>query len=393
MIRLYIERERERGSMPALSGCQNITELGALARRRLPLPVSAILFGGAEDEVTLHRNTRALDDIAIIPKALVDVAHVQTETTLFGIQTKSPFFCSPTGLSRLFHPEGELAVARAAARKGLFYGLSANSTHSLEAVNTASDGPKLFQLLPLRDRGLMRALIERCRASGYHALGLTIDAPTRGNCEGDVRGGLGRGLTPANLVRFAMHPRWSIGQVQHGRLTIPIAVDATNVRDFADNSRFVGAQLDPGFSWKDVEDIVTLWKGPFALKGVLAPDDAKRALDVGATSIIVSNHGGRQLDGAAAAITCLPGVVAAVAGRAEIILDGGIRRGSHILKALALGAHGVSIGRAYLYGLAAGGEQGVLHALSILQQEFERAMRLSGCATLADISRDLVRIP
>jgi L-lactate dehydrogenase (cytochrome) len=300
-------------------------------------------------------------------------------------------YLSPTGASRLFHPEGELAVARAAARAGTLYGLSANSTRSLEQVAAASVGPKLFQIFVFKDRDFTAALIRRCREAGYSALCLTVDTPTRGNCEREARSGIGVRTSISSLLSFAMRPRWLLGQIRERTLTVPAIAQHTGVADFRANSRYIGAQLDASITWEDVRRIADEWGGPLAIKGIMSARDAALAADAGASAVIVSNHGGRQLDGAAAAVEALPDIVQAVGQRVEVILDGGIRRGVHVLKALALGAKACSVGRAYLFGLAAGGEAGVLKALQILRSELIRAMQLSGCNDTTSIPSTLVR--
>lgn len=375
-----------------LGDCLNIDDLRRVARRRIPSPFFHHLDGGAEAEYTMRRNTSAFDEVRLLPRGLVDVSSVNTKARLFNRDVALPFYCSPTGASRLYHPDGELAVARAANACGVFYGLSTMSTYSLEDVATACKGPKLFQLYIFRERDITSELIERCRTAGYDALCLTIDAPVRGNREREVRAGAGVPLRPsfANALSLISHPRWLAGQVSHGRMEIPNVAAKTGERSIVANSRYVAKQLDPSVTWKDVRPMVEQWRGPFVIKGVMTVDDARRAVEAGATAVVVSNHGGRQLDGAAAAIEVLPEIVRAVGKDVEVVLDGGIRRGVHILKALALGASACSVGRPYLYGLAAGGEAGVLRALEILKSELVCAMRLSGCTSVNDITRDVL---
>ena len=384
--------------MPALSAsarlarCHNIADLRALARRRLPDPIFQFLDGGAEDETTLRRNSAAFETLALIPRGLVDVSAVTTTTRVLGQQLDWPVFCGPTGTSRFFHPEGELAVARAAAKAGTLYGLSIAATQRLEEVAAVSDGAKMFPLYIFKDRSVTHELVRRCRQSGYGALCLTIDTAVVGKRERDLRSGWGIpiNLSAKSMLSFACHPVWLLGLLGGGPLSIATIAEISGNTGIADQMRYIGAQLDPGVTWKDVRAIIDLWGGPFAIKGVMAADDARAAVDAGASAIIVSNHGGRQLDGAAAAIEALPDIVAAVGDRAEIILDGGIRRGSHVLKALALGARACSIGRPYLYGLAAGGEKGVGKALDILRAEFVRALQLCGCAAIDHIDRTIL---
>jgi L-lactate dehydrogenase (cytochrome) len=377
----------------SLNDCHSILDLRELAQRRLPSPVFHFLDGAAETETTAERNTSAFDDERLVPRCLVDVASVRTSIRLLGQDIEWPVFCSPTGGSRFFHPSGELAVARATANAGTFYGLSTNSTYSLEDVAAASNGPKMFQLYVFKDRDITRELIERCKRSGYQALCLAVDAPTVGKRERDLRTGFGIPirLSMSVLASFALHPGWLLGQWRNGPLSIPNFANRTGSSSLVAQTRYIGEQLDPSVTWKDVREMSDLWGGPFAIKGLMSDDDARRTVDVGATAVIISNHGGRQLDGAAAPVEVLPEIAKAVGNQVEVILDGGVRRGVHVLKALALGAKACSIGRPYLFGLSAGGEEGVAKALNILRTELIRAMKLSGCADVRDIDRDIVR--
>jgi L-lactate dehydrogenase (cytochrome) len=375
-----------------LQDCFSIFDLRELARRRLPAPIFHYMDGGAEDEATLQRNTSAFDVHRLVPRCLVDVSDVRTATRLLGQELQWPLLCSPTGASRFYHAEGELAVARAAEQAGAFYGLSVAATHTLEAVASASTGPKLFQLLPFKNRELTQELIERCKRAGYSALCLTVDAAVRGKRERELRAGMGvlPRLSLSSMGRFALRPRWVLSQLRYGPLSMPNLAGEAAGGGLAANGRFLNEQLDCSMGWKEVRALIELWGGPFAIKGVMRADDARRAADAGATAVIVSNHGGRQLDGAAAAIDVLPQIVAAVSDRIEVILDGGVRRGAHILKALALGAKACCIGRPYLYGLGAGGEAGVGHALQLLRTELVRAMQLTGCTDVSSIDKSIV---
>lgn len=380
------------GLMSTLAKCHNIADLRALARRRLPDPVFHYLDGAAENEITARRNMQAFDDVRLVPSCLVDASAVDTSTRVLGQTIAWPVLCSPTGASRLFHPEGELAVARAAARAGAFYTLSTASTYSLEAVAAASDGPKMFQIYVNKDRGVTRNLIERCKQAGYAALCLAVDVPVVGKRERDLKTGftIPPRLTPSSFASFALHPGWAWGQASKGPLTYANFEVRTEDSGFVKRSKRLSAGLDPSVTWADLHEFIELWDGPFVLKGVMSAEDARRAADAGVSAIIVSNHGGRQLDGAAAPLDVLPRIAETVGGRIEIILEGGVRRGVHVLKALALGANACAIGRPYLYGLSAGGEAGVAHALSILRTEVETAMKLSGCANVAGIDKRLI---
>lgn len=377
----------------SLAECHNLADLRALAQRSLPRPVFDYMDGGAEDEITERQNTAAFDSDGLVPSCLVDVTNIDMKARVLGQTLDWPVFCTPTGATRIYHPEGELAVARAAARAGTLYGLSIASTYSLEDVAAASSGPKMLQLYIFKDRGVTRDLIERCRRAGYEALCLTVDAAVRGKRERELRTGLGIPLRLSlNALRyFSPHPRWVWGQFRKGPLSMPHFAQVTSSDSLVAHARYIDAELDSSVTWQDVRKLIEMWGGPFALKGVMSVQDAQRAVDVGATAIMISNHGGRQLDGAAAAYDVLPDIAAAVGDRIEIILDGGIRRGTHVLKALARGARACSIGRPYLFGLGAGGEPGVDRALDILRSELKRAMQLCGCTDVGAVDASLVR--
>lgn len=374
--------------------CHTIDDLKSAARDSLPRVIFDYLEGGAEEERTQARNTAAFDDIKLLPRCLVDVSRVSTATRVLGQDIAWPVFCSPTGGSRMYHRDGELAVARAAQRSGTYYGLSTMSTYTLEDVAGVSAGPKLFQLYVFKDRDITRELIARCKAAGYTALCLTVDAPVRGNRERELRSGMGMPmkLSWASLASFALHPRWAADLVFKG-LSFPNFAARTGSNNIVAQTRYIAEQLDASISWSDIGEMIELWGGPFAIKGVMHPDDARRAADVGASAVIVSNHGGRQLDGAAGAIEALPAVVAAAGDKLEVILDGGVRRGTHVIKALALGAKACSIGRPYLYGLAAGGEAGVDRALAVLRAEVVRTLQLMGCTDVRALGPDVLMRP
>lgn len=369
-----------------LNDCHNILDLRHLAQRRLPGPIFEFLEGGAETEVTVRRNTAAFDTVQLVPKCLVDVGSVNTRTRILGQDTEWPLVCSPTGASRLFHSDGEIAAARASCEAGVLYGLATGSTYSLEDVAAATRAPKMFLLYPYKDRDLIHELIDRSKRAGYSALCLMVDVPVMGKRERDLRSGFSKWpeWSLRSLLSIARRPAWAVRQLRSGPIRLA---------NFENRSQEAGAvgHIDPTITWKDVRSLIDQWGGPFAIKGIMSPEDARRAADIGATAIFVSNHGGRQLDGAAAPIEVLPEIVRAVGDRVEVILDGGIRRGVHILKALACGAKACSIGRPYLYGLAAGGEAGVMLALEILRSELVRSMQLAGCPDLKSIDARLVK--
>lgn len=376
-----------------LDRCFSIEDLRELARRRLPAPIFHYLDGGAEDEFTMRRNTAALDEDRLIPKCLVDVSSVRTATRVLGQQLEWPVFCSPTGASRFYHPDGELAVARAAAQCGTLYSLSTMSTHSLDEVAAASPGPKMFQLYAFKDRDITRRLVEECRRAGYGALCLTVDTAARGKRERELRSGMGvpMRLSARSLGSLLLHPAWCLGQVRKGQLSMPTFARLVASDSLISQSRYIGEQQHCSLTWKEVRELIELWDGPFAIKGIMRADDARRAVDIGATAVIVSNHGGRQLDGAAAPFDVLPEIARTVGAQVDVILDGGIRRGTHVLKALARGAKACSIGRPYLFGLAAAGEAGVNKALTILRTELVTALRLCGVTDTATVDDSIMR--
>lgn len=376
----------------ALDRCYNIARLRERAAKRLPAPMFHYIDGAAGDEWTMRQNTDAFDRYELVPRFLVDVSEIDLSTTVFGQKIDMPFFCAPTAMSRLFHHAGEVAVARAANRAGTMYSLSSISTASIEEAAEATDGPKLFQVYVFKDRGLNREFIQRCKASGYDALALTVDVPVAGNRERDLVTGMTipPKLTLASLFSFATHPRWVWNY-----FTNP-PIELANVRDRikGDVTTLVGFfndELDRTVSWDDAAWMIEEWGGPFAIKGILSVEDALRAAEVGASAVMVSNHGGRQLDSSPAPIEVLPEIVDAVGDRMEVILEGGVRRGVHVLKALALGATACSAGRPYLFGLGAGGEAGVDRALEILRTDIERDIRILGCRNVGEVDANRIR--
>lgn len=379
----------------SLERCFNIEDLRREARRKLPAPIYHYLDGGADDEVSLRRNSSDFDRYALLPNVLVDVSEVSLKTRVLGVDLDVPLLLSPTGMSRLFHRGKELSAARAAKAAGAFYSLSTMATTSLEDVAKASSGPKMFQVYIFKDRGLTRELVQRCKDARYDALCLTVDTPVAGNRERDRRTGfvMPPKLTLKSLLSFAtsfgwswnylLDPKFSLANVAH-------RVDALGQKGDMGVIDYVNSQFDRSVTWRDAEWLASEWNGPFVIKGVSQPADARRAASIGCKAVMISNHGGRQLDGALSPLECLEPIRDAVGGSLELIVDGGIRRGTHVLKALALGATACSIGRPYLYGLAAAGQRGVEHALQLLESEIACGLALLGCSSLKDLNASQV---
>ena len=377
-----------------LDHCHNIEDLRRAARRKLPSPMFHYIDGGADDEWTLRRNTAAFDDYTLLPRYLVDVSAVDAGTRVLGCDLKLPFFLSPTGMSRLFHHHKEPGAARAAARHGTLYTLSTMATTSLEDVAAASSGPLMFQVYVFKDRGLMRELVQRAKQAGYKALCLTVDAPMAGNRERDRRYGMTMPprMTLKSFLSFAASVEWSwhfLLDPDFRLANVAHRVDALG-KGAMGLIDYVNSQFDRGVTWADAEWVAREWGGPFAIKGMSTVADAKQAVAIGATAAMLSNHGGRQLDAVPAPIDTLVPIRDAIGDTLELIVDGGIRRGTHVLKALALGANACSIGRPYLYGLAAGGEAGVDRALTLLGDEVRRGLALLGCTSATQLRREHV---
>ncbi len=377
-----------------LRDCYNTEDFRRLAKKRLPSPLFHYIDGGADDEVTLKRNTAAFESCDLVPDVLTGIDSVDLSTTVLGQQLQLPLFMSPTAMQRLFHHDGERAIARVAERLGTMYGVSTIGTRSIEELGELTNGPKLFQLYIHRDKGLTRDLIERCKAARFDALALTVDTIVSGNRERDYHTGMTTPpkLTLRSLLSFAMHPRWSLNYLLRERFEI--ANVAKYIRQGTDITSsvidYLNDQLQPCITWQDAEEVRSSWDGPFAIKGVMSVADARRAVEVGASAIMISNHGGRQLDGSRAPFDQLQAIVDAVGGEVEIILDGGIRRGTHVLKALAMGATACSGGRMYLYALAGAGEPGVERAMGLLREELERDMMLMGCRSIDQLDRSKI---
>jgi L-lactate dehydrogenase (cytochrome) len=365
-----------------------------MAKRRIPAPVFNYMDGGAEDEITLRRNSSSFEQYQLVPRVLRDVSKVDASTSILGQQSSLPLILSPTGMSRLFHYKGEDAVSKAAQKAGLIYTLSSMSTYSIEEVATFSDGPKWFQIYVWRDRELLKSFFERCRNSGYKALCLTVDVPVFGLRERDLKSGLTipPELTFRTMFDTLMRPEWLWQYLTSSRMELANVRGHSSVsNDAFVLAEYTNAQFDPSVNWDAAEWMIKEWGGEFAIKGIISKEDAKRAIDVGATAIIVSNHGGRQLDHSPACFDVLEEVVNVVNGQAEVILDGGVRRGTDVIKALALGAKACMIGRSYLYGLGAGGEKGVDRVLGLLRDEILRNMALMGIKSIDELDKSCLR--
>jgi L-lactate dehydrogenase (cytochrome) len=378
-----------------LARAASVADLRAIARRRLPGGVFDYIDGGAEDERTMAANSAAFAGVTFRPRVLRDVGDVDPSTTLLGRPLPLPLVLAPTGFTRIADPDGELAVARAAARAGLPYTLSTLSTRSIEEVAEASAGPKWFQVYVWRDRGLVKEMIGRAAMARYEALVLTVDTAVLGRRERDVRRGFS--LPPkvglGTLVDGAVHPGWTWRFLRSEPIrfaNVSESVGAGDGTTAVTLSDYVNTQFDPGLSWRDVEWMRSVWHGPLVVKGIQTVGDARLAAEAGVEAIALSNHGGRQLDSAPATLDLVAPVADAVGDRLEIICDGGVRRGSDIVKAVALGARACMAGRAYLYGLGAAGERGVDHVLGLLDADVRRTMALVGARTVAELGRELV---
>src|SRR3977135_3111641 len=348
-----------------LRDCHNFHDFRTLARRRLPGPIFNYIDGAADDEVTYRRNTSSFARCDLVPNILRGVETVDMSVTVLGQKLAMPVYCSPTALQRLFHHHGERAVAAAAAKFGTMFGVSSLGTVSLEDLRKAHKTPQVYQFYFHKDRGLNRAMMQRAKEAGVDVMMLTVDRITRGNRERDLRTGFSIPfrLTLRGMLQFAIKPMWGINYLRHERFRLPQLDEHVDMSGGAMSiGRYFTEMLDPSMNWDDVADMVRLWNGQFCLKGVMSVADAKRAVEIGCTGIVVSNHGGRQLDGSRSPVDQLAEIVDAVGDKIEVICDGGITRGTHVLKALSVGAKACSGGRFYLYALAAAGQAGVERA-------------------------------
>jgi L-lactate dehydrogenase (cytochrome) len=374
----------------SLKDCYNYEDFRKLAKKKLPSPIFHYIDGGADDEITLRRNTESFNSCDLLPNILASVGKPDLSTKVFGKKIEMPIFLSPAAMQRLYHHTGDLASARAAEKFGTFYSMSSMGNNTIEEVSKISKGPKLFQLYVHKDRSISDDLIDRSRNSGFDAMCLTVDTLVAGNREKDHRTGFTTPpkLTLQSLISFAMRPGWVFNYLTHKKFELANVSKKTEKGTNIAKSviDYINEQYDPAMSWKDAEYCVKKWNGPFALKGVMSVEDAKRAIDIGCTAIMISNHGGRQLDGSRSPFDQVAAIREAVGDKLEIILDGGVRRGTHVLKALAAGATACSFGKMFLFSLAAGGQQGVEHLLQNMHDEINRNMVLMGCKNLKELN-------
>ena len=378
-----------------LKNCHNVDDLRLLAKQRLPGPIFHYIDGAADDEVTYRRNTSAFDDCDLVPNVLAGVEDIDMSVTVLGQKLDMPIFCSPTALQRLFHHDGERAVAKAAEKYGTMFGVSALGTVSLSEIGETISTPKLFQFYFHKDRGLNDAMVERAQEAGFNALALTVDTITGGNRERDLYTGFTSPpkFTLRSLMSFAVHPGWALNYFFREKFEL------AELKDFIQKGSniaisigdYFAEMLDQSMNWADAEQLRAKWSGPFCLKGIMSVADAQKAVDIGADAIMVSNHGGRQLDGSRSPFDQISEISDAVGDKVDVILDGGVRRGTHVLKAIAAGAKACSGGRMYLYSLAAAGQPGVEKALGNLRTEIERDMKLLGVTNISQINRTMLR--
>jgi L-lactate dehydrogenase (cytochrome) len=380
--------------MSKINKCHNIDDFRKLAKKSIPSPIFHYIDGAADDEVTYRRNTKAFDECYLVPKVLRSVENVNLETKVLGKKISLPFFLSPTALQRLFHHTGELAVAKSAEKFNTFFGISSLSTIPLEDIINIK-APKIFQLYFHKDRGLTNSMIDKCKAAKLDALALTVDTITGGNRERDLKTGFTSPpkLTLKSFLSFIQNPKWTLNFLFRKKFDLPFLSDfikeGTDIKISV--SDYFTNMLDQNLNWKDAENIKKRWNGIFCLKGIMSREDALKAVDIGADAIMISNHGGRQLDGSRSPFDQLDEIVEAVGGKIDIICDGGVRRGTHILKSLSKGATACSGGRLYLYALASGGEKGVTKSISNLKDEVIRDMKLMGVTKISELNKNNIR--
>ena len=376
-----------------IKDCYNSDDFRNLAKKRLPSPIFHYIDGGADDEVTLTRNRKAYETCDLVPNVLTGVEKVDLSTTVMGQKLEMPLFCSPTASQRLFHHEGEHAVAKAAEKFGTMFSISSLATIDLESVSSINT-PKMFQVYYHKDKGLTESMLEKCHEANFDVLALTVDTVALGNRERDLRTGftVPLRLSLSSILSFITHPSWGINYLTRSKFELPILKKHIKEANFAIAlSDYFSKMIDVSINWKDAEELRKKWGREFCIKGIMSVEDAQKAVDIGATGILVSNHGGRQLDGSRAPFDQLAEIVDAVGDKIDIICEGGISRGTHVLKALSLGAKACSGARMYLYALAAGGQNGVEKALSNMKSELIRDMTLMGCQNIDSLSRKNIR--
>ena len=379
----------------SINSCHNFKDFRNLAKSRLPSPIFHYIDGAADDEVTYRRNTEAYDQCDLVPNVLTGVENIDMSTTVMGQKLDLPIYCAPTALQRLFHPDGEIGVGKAAEKFGTMFGVSSLGTASIEEIANLISTPKLFQLYVHKDQGLNDYLIDQCKEHNFDTMAVTVDSSVGGNRERDLYTGftIPLNLSIRSIISFATHPAWAFNYFTKPKWELSNlnkhVTEGTNLMTSIGD--YFTKMLDNSLSWKKIEEINQKWGKPFAIKGIMSVEDAKKAVDVGATAIMISNHGGRQLDGSRSPFDQLEEIVNAVGDKIDVICEGGIRRGTHILKALSLGAKACSGGRMYLYALAAGGQKGVERALGNLKKEIERDMILMGVSNIGELSKRNLR--
>ena len=379
----------------SINSCHNFKDFRNLAKSRLPSPIFHYIDGAADDEVTYRRNTEAYDQCDLVPNVLTGVENIDMSTTVMGQKLDLPIYCAPTALQRLFHPDGEIGVGKAAEKFGTMFGVSSLGTASIEEIANLISTPKLFQLYVHKDQGLNDYLIDQCKEHNFDTMAVTVDSSVGGNREKDLYTGftIPLNLSIKSIISFATHPAWAFNYFTKPKWELSNlnkhVTEGTNLMTSIGD--YFTKMLDNSLSWKKIEEINQKWGKPFAIKGIMSVEDAKKAVDVGATAIMISNHGGRQLDGSRSPFDQLEEIVNAVGDKIDVICEGGIRRGTHILKALSLGAKACSGGRMYLYALAAGGQKGVERALGNLKKEIERDMILMGVSNIGELSKKNLR--
>ena len=379
----------------SIKNCHNFEDFRNLAKKRLPSPVFHYIDGAADDEVTYRRNTEAYENCDLVPNVLKGIKDIDMSTTVMGQKIDMPIYCAPTALQRLFHPDGEIGVGLAAEKFGTMFGVSSLGTASIKEISKLISSPKLFQLYVHKDEGLNNYLIDQCKEHNFDTMAITVDSSVGGNRERDLYTGftIPLNLSLKSIISFATHPSWAFNYFTKPKWELSNlnkhVTEGTNLMTSVGD--YFTKMLDRSLSWKKVEDINKKWGKPLAIKGIMSVEDAKKAVDVGASAIMISNHGGRQLDGSRSPFDQLEEIVNAVGDKIDVVCEGGIKRGTHILKALSLGAKACSGGRMYLYALAAGGQRGVEMALGNLKKEIERDMILMGVSNIKELSKKNLR--